>query len=264
MIVAVSDLHLGMNSQNGRVERRFENFLAYLKENLFRNGGDLVLLGDIFDFWRSDIKNVLLRSENIIEKLFAMESKEIFTHYVVGNHDFYMHTIAREECLPFFTIAKSLVLFNDSADSTAKFKFIHGYQLEILANPYIKDFKVYENLAQMLCMVSGITGQMSSGLWCLMHPIEYFSYKRSMTLPPEKRFNTKHKSIDSIEQLATSKARPLYIGKDSDDWLIFGHTHRPFVDFETRTANTGSTRSMPNNEIIYIKIDQGGPTIGIF
>jgi len=238
--------------------------LAYLKENLFRNGGDLVLLGDIFDFWRNDIKNVLLRSENIIERLFAMESKEIFIHYVVGNHDFYMHTIAREECLPFFTVAKSLVLFNDSSDSISKYKFIHGYQLEILANPYIKDFKVYENLAQMLCMMSGITGQISSGLWYLMHPFEYFSYKRSMTLPPEKRFNTKQKSIDFIERLATSKARPLYIGKDSDDWLIFGHTHRPFIDFGSRTANTGSTRSMPNNEIIYIKIDQGGPKIEIF
>jgi UDP-2,3-diacylglucosamine pyrophosphatase LpxH len=66
VILAVSDLHLGIDQDDPR-ERRFENFLIYLKENLFGEGGDLVLLGDIFDFWMRDLSDVLLQSGDVIE-----------------------------------------------------------------------------------------------------------------------------------------------------------------------------------------------------
>jgi len=68
MIVAISDIHLGVEQKYFRGQH-FKNFLIYLRDNLFEEGGDLVLLGDIFDFWRQDLCDVLIQSEDIIEKL---------------------------------------------------------------------------------------------------------------------------------------------------------------------------------------------------
>lgn len=262
MIIAVSDLHLGIDQDDLR-ERRFKNFLIYLKENLFWEGGDLVLLGDIFDFWMRDLSDVLLHSGDVIEKLCEMKKRGINIHYVVGNHDYFIHTLARECIMPFDTIGKSLVLLDGPSDS--KFKFMHGYQLEVLANPYIKDIDLYENLAGLLCRTSGITSHVASGLiGSLIYRIEYGNYRRSMRLGPEKRLSGKHNILECIENMAISKARPLYLGADAEDWFVFGHTHNPFLDNESRTINTGSWLEKNNEGYLYLKINQGKPKLEVF
>ena len=68
MIIAVSDVHLGETGFQEQ-DRQFSNFLDYVQNTLLKEGGDLVLLGDIFDFWRGDSVDVLEKYGGIIEKL---------------------------------------------------------------------------------------------------------------------------------------------------------------------------------------------------
>jgi hypothetical protein len=46
--------------------------------------------------------------------------------------------------------------------------------------------------------------------------------------------------MDAIDRFAKSKARYPLLGMQLNDILIFGHTHRPYIDIENRVANTGA------------------------
>ena len=48
---------------------------------------------------------------------------------------------------------------------------------------------------------------------------------------------------------------------ESDEWLIFGHTHRPLLEKENRMANTGSWVGEEDEEKkvnTFVKIDENG------
>jgi UDP-2,3-diacylglucosamine pyrophosphatase LpxH len=69
--------------------RRMTNIPVFPKKYRLRNGGELVLLGDIIDMWRRDFVKAIMESEPVISKLIEMKSK-VSIHYLEGNHDFHM------------------------------------------------------------------------------------------------------------------------------------------------------------------------------
>ena len=85
MIVAISDVHIG--APNGNIGA----FVAFLNDVLMRrdtdNITDLVLCGDILDFWRCDVTDMILESEHIINRLIYLADRGIDIHYIAGNHD---------------------------------------------------------------------------------------------------------------------------------------------------------------------------------
>ena len=91
MIIAVSDVHLGEDNYQEQ-DKQFSSFLDYVKDDLLKEGGDFVLLGDIFDFWRKDSVEILDVYEEIIAKLMSFPNKAK-VHYVIGNHDYYLSEI---------------------------------------------------------------------------------------------------------------------------------------------------------------------------
>ncbi len=265
MIVAVSDIHLGMKPNDPR-ERRFKNFLIHLRDNILEQEDNFVLLGDIFDFWRRDIDDVMLMSEGIIEKLMDLNQKGIKLHYVIGNHDYYMNNIAEQVKIMFETAGKRLVLSDGSGSQSTKFLFMHGYQLEVMANPYIKDLELYERTAELFCRTSGITASLFRNT--IIPKIDILSklapnksYRRSMMFPPETRLSN---AIKDIERLAISNARTMYLGMKPGEWFVFGHTHMPFLDTASRTINTGSWMDEANEGYPCLVIDQGIPSMQIF
>ena len=195
------------------------------KNTLLKEGGDLVLLGDIFDFWRRDSAEILEEYDGIIEKLHNFPS-DINVHYIVGNHDFYVSEIPQYfNELPFTSFGMSMRI-----KDVQTFRFIHGYQLEVMTNPYTKDMSVYESLARSLSYHSGITGNAASDIWHMLtsltqHESQYIS---SMLKDPLTRLNGEHKGEDRIRDFSMSKARQFLLG-GSFDWLVFGHTHHPFL-----------------------------------
>lgn len=143
------------------------------------------------------------------------------------------------------------------------FRFIHGYQLEVMANPYTKNMKLYESLAKNLSYNSNLTGRLADGIWKAFKFLtgQQGDYLKSMQKDPLFRLNGKNSAYDEITDLAKSKGRHLLLGGPFD-WLVYGHTHVPFIDSESRTINNGSWGRGPSpSEMWYLKIDGGFPEL---
>ena len=257
MIIAVSDVHLGEDGYQEQ-EKQFSSFLDYTKDTLLKGGGDFVLLGDIFDFWRMDSVEILEAYKDIISKLISFPN-DIKVHYIIGNHDYYIGEI------PEYFSEKPFedLCMNKVVNDKKCFRFIHGYQLEVMANPYTKDMKLYESLAEQLSYHPAITSHAASGIWhvitsIIQHEGKYIS---SMKKNPSSRLSGEHKSEDKIKTIAKSEVRQLLLG-GTFDWLVYGHTHQPYCDKKSKTINTGSWgRNQEPNKMWFLKIRDGEPEL---
>jgi len=264
MIIVVSDVHLAeRDDQQTKVDdAKFLQFLEYISTNQLKNGGDLVLLGDIIDLWRRDFVKAMMESEPVISKLMEMKSK-IKIHYLAGNHDFHMLNMGGlfKDNYP-FQVTKELRL----EESGKKFFFIHGYQIEVLANPYYKSMSAYEAFSEGLCMAGDDTGNAADKLWETYQvsksaldglkrlPFNIKGALDSMFNPPDKRMEN---VISEVDKIALSSARALYLGMDKDETLIFGHTHEPFPAVKNGAINTGSWNKSPCTNYTYLEISGG-------
>ncbi len=263
MIVVVSDVHLAERAGDSKVktdDKNFIQFLDHIAEDRLKDGGDLVLLGDIVDFWRRDFVSALRESDTVVEKLIAIGSKAEI-HYIAGNHDFHMLRMYELSQNKFpFKVEKSLRLRDDKI----KLLFLHGYQLEVLANPYCKSMTAYETFSEGLCLAGDDTGNAADRLWELFKstksaldgikrlPSDIKGFINYMVCPPPDR-----NAQSAVERLASSQARTIYLGMEPDEFLIFGHTHSPFCDTKNRVANTGSWGKEPCDHYSFIEIEDG-------
>jgi UDP-2,3-diacylglucosamine pyrophosphatase LpxH len=256
VIISVSDVHLGQEGYSEQ-DKQFLKFLKYVKNDVLRNGGHLVLLGDIFDFWALGSAKILQKYSDVIETLFDFPS-DINIHYVIGNHDLYMSEI------PEYFRTSPFKFFGPATDicEGQNFRFIHRYQLEVMANPYTKDMKLYEFLARKLSYYSGLTGGLRllwNAIGSLVQPHE--DYLRSMSKEPITRLHGQNRAVDSISDLAKSKGRHLLLGSPFD-WLVYGHTHVPLIDPLSMTINNGSWGRNPSmGGMWYLKINAGFPEL---
>ncbi len=269
MIVVVSDVHLGSDvgrkcRGTGRacddlgLDPLFQAFVGYIgKEYLHTKEDRLILLGDIFDFWRKDAAEVLIENQEAVFKMKEIASRSVI-NYVVGNHDYSirdMWRVAGTKNL-FGSMDKRLHLDIDGE----AFTFIHGHQFEILANPYDKSEKVYDSISNFLCNSAGVTGSAASTLWSAIDPDTHGNYIKSMKKSTSERLKGKHNALDMVEKLAQSKSRSIYTG--AEGWLVYGHTHRAYVDEDSRTANTGSWgRDGDDAGLDYMTIEDGKPNL---
>ncbi len=257
MIISVSDVHLGEEGFR-KEDKQFSKFLEFVKDDALKDGGHLVLLGDIFDFWRKDSAKIFKEYGDVIGELFEFP-KDVSIHYVVGNHDFYMSEI------PEYFKARPFKSFGPTAEIKERqvFRFIHGYHLEVMANPYSKDMKLYESLARRLSLYSGLTGRTASGIGHIISSLTRGEgdYLSSMLKHPESRLMGRSNAGDRVTALAECRSRCLFLGGPFD-WLVYGHTHCPFLDPESRTINTGSWgRGGSDKKMWYLKIQNGVPEL---
>jgi len=265
MILVVSDVHLAEKADDPQTredDAEFLEFLDYIASDLLKNGGELVLLGDIIDLWRRDFVKAMLESEPVISKLMEMRSK-INIHYLVGNHDYHMlrlGDIFKENGYP-ISVTKELRL----QDGGKKYFFIHGYQLEVLANPYYKSMSAYETFSEGLCLAGDDTGNAADKLWATFQasksaldglkrlPSDIKGAIDSMINRPSIRMERVYGDVDRI---AMSNARVLYLGMEKDETLVFGHTHEPFLEVENGAINTGSWKKSPCQDYKYLEISE--------
>ena len=267
MIVIVSDVHLGSDvgrkskgtghaSDDLDLDPLFQTFMGHIgKEYLHTREDRLILLGDIFDFWRKDAAVVMIDNQEIISKMMDISKRSII-NYVVGNHDYSIRNMWRGAGTksPFCTMDKRLNLEINGEP----FTFIHGHQLEVLANPYNKNEKAYNSISALLCDTAGVTGSIASSLWSSIEKGLPGDYIKSVKKPTSERLKGKHSAIDTVEKLAQSKSRSIYTG--AEGWLVYGHTHRGYVDELSRTANTGSWgRDEDDARLDYMIIEDGKP-----
>lgn len=261
----------------------FLKFLHYLAENQLKDGGDLVLLGDFIDLWRSDF--VQISRDPIIKEIICnlkkLADNDVRIRYVAGNHDYIMSKFG--ESLPtknpFGNVVKSLRL-------PMGVFFTHGYQLEVLTWEVYKAIDLYEWFAEKFCLTDAKIGADVSKFWEYIHPqikllssnsteaigeTEYSmpelhfelakelrSTLNDMGKSPEQRFQRKNDLPKKIKELAESKARSLYpgmCGMEVGDFLAFGHTHSPYYDPDHNVVNTGSWNKSPCKFYRFVEID---------
>lgn len=276
MIVVVSDVHLAERSKDDKVvrdDREFLDFLNYAKDELLSDGGHLVILGDLIDFWRRDFAKALIDMEEAVSIITGFEDN-VQVRYVVGNHDYHMINLKESlaDDFPFEYVAESARL----EDGGQKFFFIHGYQLEVLANPYYKSLTAYRCFAEHLCLAGDDTGNAASKLWDMIQssksileklpriPPDISGALVSMMKSPDERLFGGNKAALSIDKLAKSSSRSIYLGMRSDEFMIFGHTHIPFSDEGHMVANVGSWKKSPCNEYRYMVIREGVPKLEVW
>ena len=252
MIVVISDIHLGYDKSD---KSPFNNFIDSELSHLNKND-HLVILGDLLDFWRR--KNVVAALENelILNKLCKL-AKQTDAYYIIGNHDYSILDFYKQFGTFYpFKVSKNLRLLDNDKN---RFYFIHGYELEVLTQFEFLTISEYEEICDNLCQrtdnfFGGIMSRLYSDLKMgIKIGEESISAIHSMTKPPEKR-----KGMETVEDLARSNAsRRIFLGMQEDEFLIFGHTHRPFLDGNNRVANSGSWLQDAVTYDTYIIIDGG-------
>jgi outer membrane scaffolding protein for murein synthesis (MipA/OmpV family) len=72
-----------------------------------------------------------------------------------------------------------------------------------------------------------------------------------MIKPPEER----KENMNKVDEAAKSSAlRGIFFGIQEDEFLIFGHTHRPLLKKDKRVANSGSWITYAQQPNTYIQI----------
>lgn len=82
MILVVSDWHLGYKKCNR------DAILNFLDDQANTKIDHLILLGDIFDFWRRNNAEIIEENDDIMGKLDKLNVDTL--HYIAGNHDYYV------------------------------------------------------------------------------------------------------------------------------------------------------------------------------
>jgi len=246
--IVVSDLHLGYDMCNKAA------FLKFLEDvcTKLSDHDQLILIGDILDFWRANSVTVLLDNavSAVFEKLRKLRAHVI---YVVGNHDYTILNVGYRERKP-FTVKKS----HRFEDNGVNFFLTHGYEFEVLANLAPLTVEDYEKLCVRLCHQQDLVGGFLSALYRLPRRVYEMISRRprqprqpkfeklremvvpfrvlDITKPPEVRGKP---ALDRIRRFAESDEKVLFFDMDRGDHLVFGHTHEPFHVPQKKVANTG-------------------------
>lgn len=231
-IVAFSDVHLGYEQSNS------DSFMEFIKGLQNRDDlRDVVIVGDLVDLWRRDVIGLEFELSKYVQELKVLqETAEV--HYVIGNHDFHVKYL-EDHGYP-FKPQSSLALEKDGYTM----KFLHGHQCDPLQNI------LGPNTSEYLCWtLSDDIGEKKSWLWDILTSrgkvqltkSDFGDNIDSLMSPPEdvrrtkalaEKFGTLSNFVDCL------KAEFRITGKN--EFIVYGHTHHPFIDLEKRVANTGS------------------------
>ena len=94
-IYFASDFHLGMPTLEESIIRE-KKIVSWL-DSIKLDAKSIYLIGDIFDFWFEYKKVVPKGFVRFLAKLADLTEKGIDIHYMVGNHDMWMHDYLEQE-----------------------------------------------------------------------------------------------------------------------------------------------------------------------
>lgn len=248
-IVVVSDQHLGYDNSD---KVAFNGFLDGLPGDSSVTA--LVLLGDVVDMWRRDASGVFLENGDTMGKVYSlMERMKVY--YVAGNHDF--HVLQLQDHAYPFNFIRNLTL----TEHGVTYRFLHGYEFDQLQT---------EPIMEALCRVMDDgTGGFENGVWAqisrdwtdLRYLFAIFFKKEGvrrttekLQQPPETRLK---ETLNAVEKLACSSVH-------DGEMLVFGHTHRPFINAKGNVANSGSWVKDAPVHNTYIRLEGGKARLFVY
>ena len=242
MIIAMSDVHLGYSKSNKADFARFLNWVA-LQEDVT----DLVLAGDILEFWRRDMIAVTMENSDIIARLAAMRNGGMKIHYIAGNHDY---TVRHLKIFPSrFSFSTKVELVEDGV----KYTFTHGWELDPDQNDVFFD---------ALCYCNDKYGRVADRAWEVY--LKWIDDPQKRIIELLRRYWAKRdmeKMMEPPEERGLVEQGDAHVGQVEkmvfveDEFNISGHTHCPGIIESEKRANLGSwVQSAPIHNT-YVTID---------
>ena len=219
MIIAVSDLHLGTEACNK------EEFMRFLRDPIWANNTELVLCGDIFDFWRGSIADVLTNSADVICELQYMHDElDVGITFIAGNHDW----ILRKTRHPGFKFRT----FHQVKEGNTKYAFIHGWETDPVQR---------QELFSALCYTDTQGVKFIDRVWKA-----YVRHQGLLRRIHEqiRQIRTKYEIKDMIKppherSLGFLFTQDMPVTREmGPDATVCGHTHLPYI--EGNIINCGS------------------------
>ena len=230
MMIAVSDVHLGHTEQ----KNDFKDFLDYIGK---RSVDRLVIVGDFLDMWRRDMAGVVIENADVLTELEKLQNQGMEIDIVAGNHDYHIRILKREGYQ--FTFHES-PLRPPITEYGKEYHFYHGYEFD----PTQLASKAF---FEPLCYTTDEEGKHFSDFYSHLQGLASF-FRRILNRLTKgdmrRRFEVLRTAPDERLRGKFSEIRRRALeekeAKGTDNVLIYGHTHEPFVDESQTFANTGS------------------------
>jgi UDP-2,3-diacylglucosamine pyrophosphatase LpxH len=246
-IVAVSDQHLGIETAD---KAAFLRFLRQIQSD--DSVTDLVLLGDVVDMWRRDASGVFLENKDVLDQVIVLQ-KKMRVHYIAGNHDFHVLKLQGRGYPVEFV--RNLTLQQDGVT----YRFMHGWEFDEMQR---------EHFMESLChAMSDEKGDRDDHIWAaLTRDKGDIGYVLTMLVNRGKFHRTAEAlQLDPLERLKEGRVEKKAISSvKPGEVLIFGHTHRPFVNKAENVANTGSWITTAPVHNTYVRLEGGKPRLFVF
>jgi UDP-2,3-diacylglucosamine pyrophosphatase LpxH len=144
-IFVISDLHMGDGGVrdnfplDGR-EQQLDLFLDFVADR----GGELVVLGDLFEFWQMNLSHIVMKRMPLLDRLAAMDAT-----YVLGNHDCDLDGFIGTGLLAHPLFERMSGPFNREIGGK-RFRFMHGHEVD----PGNKDD--WPEKGRIYCILAGL------------------------------------------------------------------------------------------------------------
>lgn len=247
VVVVASDQHLGYQGSNADIFRDFLDDVSNRSDI-----DSLVILGDFVDMWRRDASGLFLVFNDVVEKLLELK-KKMDVYCVGGNHDFHLNKLTAQDYPLKFQRGLTLQV------SGVTYVLKHGWEF---------DDEQREPIMELLCYnFSDQAGTVRSGIWKTLQSIKGDidasvqdllkrhnggdAYIQNLMVSPSKRLASTN---TVVEKKAISSVQ-------SGQILVFGHTHKPFLNAAGNVANSGSWVSDETTTNTWVELD--GRTVRI-
>ncbi len=194
-VFIVSDTHF----QDWSDEEEVETFLLFL-EKVIKEGDELFLLGDIFDFY-FEYKSYIPKSFfKIFFELKRTVKEGVNIHYWIGNHDFWIGDFIGE-----LGIVKHL---GSEVVKLGGKRILVQHGDEIDGNFMVKKF---------------LSNRFSRALFSLIHPEVGLQMAKAVSKFSQAKSKGLEVSGEAFDKFASEKFREGY------DAVIMGHFHKPYL-----------------------------------
>ena len=225
--IVISDLHLGYDKSNKIA------FMDFLSDNISKGVSkeySIFVIGDLWDLWR---KHDIIYSEESDEVL-ALNNQFKDVYYLPGNHDHI--TLDAAHNFPEFNCYNINNHFRVRSGEK-NFFLVHGHELEVESKLISMKLSEYNKISDELCRMNDTEGKIASYLHETFHKV----FRQGQPqITDFLQTAEQRQGMDAIDRFAISKAKYPLLGMQFTDILIFGHTHRPYIDLENNVVNTGA------------------------
>ena len=272
-VFVISDLHIGDRSpKDNLVQARRETLLDSFLDYVEQEGGQLVIVGDLFELLRYPAERILAKRRPLLDRLARMEAL-----YIPGNHDEAAVELAdaHRPAHPFFERTSDAFV---QTIGEKRLKFMHGHEVDPLITPSVQSlgrllgtFGALLEFRSGTCLLSNDrvtevlleTGEQVLRLWHGVTIRLNRAAHECCRLMPSEQITSMNRRIRTQRMLTryhADKAHNLY------DVAIVGHTHRAgaFGDWYFNSGSwTGKTnnflRIAPTGEVAIFDWSHDGP-----